>query len=136
MFASFRQIVGEALAERAFAAADADQAAYLDRLCSPDSGFRFFVAAMGSETVGFVSVCLDARTKIGEIGLNAVHPSHAGQGIGTALYGFAVALMREKGMRVATASTGGDASHAPARRAYEKAGFEAGVPSIHLYRLL
>jgi hypothetical protein len=37
--------------------------------------------------------------------------------------------MKEAGMQVATVSTGGDPSHAPARRAYEKAGFTASIPS-------
>ncbi len=44
--------------------------------------------------------------------------------------------MREAGMRVATVGTGGDASHVPARRAYEKAGFGPAIPSLYLYRSL
>lgn len=39
-------------------------------------------------------------------------------------------------MALATVSTGGDPSHAPARRAYEKAGFGPGLPSVYLYRVL
>jgi hypothetical protein len=39
-------------------------------------------------------------------------------------------------MAVATVSTGGDPSHAPARRAYEKAGFGPAIPSVSLYKLL
>ena len=56
--------------------------------------------------------------------------------MGTTLYEFAVERMREAGMRVATVSTGGDPSHAPARRAYQKAGFGVGVPSIWLCQKL
>jgi hypothetical protein len=37
--------------------------------------------------------------------------------------------MREAGMKVATVGTGGDASHAPARAAYEKIGFRP-LPTI------
>ena len=37
---------------------------------------------------------------------------------------------------VATVGTGGDPSHAPARRAYETAGFGPAIPSLTLYRLL
>jgi hypothetical protein len=40
------------------------------------------------------------------------------------------------GMRVATVGTGGDPSHAPARRAYEKAGFNLQIPSVWMYRKL
>ena len=43
--------------------------------------------------------------------------------------------MRAQGARYATAETGGDASHAPARRAYEKAGFVA-VPTVHYFMKL
>ena len=32
--------------------------------------------------------------------------------------------------------TGGDPSHAPARRAYEKAGFGPAIPSLYYYRAL
>jgi hypothetical protein len=39
-------------------------------------------------------------------------------------------------MALATVGTGGDPSHAPARRAYAKAGFGPAIPSLTLYRLL
>ncbi len=44
--------------------------------------------------------------------------------------------MKEWGAEVATVSTGGDPSHAPARRAYGKAGFGPAIPSVALYKLL
>jgi hypothetical protein len=44
--------------------------------------------------------------------------------------------MKELGMAVATVTTGGDPSHAPARRACEKAGFGPAIPSVSLYKLL
>jgi GNAT superfamily N-acetyltransferase len=65
-----------------------------------------------------------------------VQPAHAGLGIGTAMYEHVLARMRALGMAVATVGTGGDPSHAPARRAHEKAGFGPAIPSITLYRLL
>ncbi|MGE6761629.1 GNAT family N-acetyltransferase [Corallococcus interemptor] len=79
---------------------------------------------------------VDPETHIGEIGLNAVHPAHAGHGVGTRLYEYALGHMKRAGARVATVATGGDASHAAARRAYEKAGFHAAIPSVWLCRLL
>ena len=95
-----------------------------------------FVAIAAGEIVGFVTISLNRASRIGEIGLNAVDPSHARQGIGTRLYAFALSLMRDEGMQLAAVGTGGDASHAPARRAYEKLGFGAGIPSLTLYKLL
>ncbi len=130
VFASFRAILGEELYQLAQASKDAAQSEYLASLLAPDSGWEMYVAEREGVIVGFVSFQLDHSTLIGEIGLNAVHPDWAGTGIGTTMYEFALADMRAAGMRVATVSTGGDPSHAPARRAYEKVGFNVGVPSI------
>ncbi len=84
--------------------------------------------------MGFVAVSLDKETRVGEIGLNAVHPDLSGRGIGTRLYRHAIEVMKAAGMKVASVGTGGDPSHAPARRAYEKAGFGPAIPSIWMYR--
>ena len=79
---------------------------------------------------------MDHKNRLGEIDLNAVHPDHAARGIGTQLYEFALQEMKAAGMRVATVGVGGDVSHAPARRAYEKAGFGPSIPSLWMYRSL
>jgi len=65
-----------------------------------------------------------------------MHPAHAGQGIGAAMYAFVLERMKSAGMKAATVGTGGDPSHAPARRAYAKVGFGPAIPSVSLYRLL
>jgi hypothetical protein len=52
------------------------------------------------------------------------------------MYDFALERMRETGMRLAVVSTGGDVSRAPARRAYAKAGFTVGIPSVWLCQKL
>lgn len=136
VFASFREILGDELYERVQGRADAEQAELLRSFFAEDSVWEVFVAELDAEAVGFVVVRVDANTEVGEIGLNAVHPSHAGRGIGTAMYEFALDLMRRKGARAATVATGGDPSHAPARRAYEKVGFDRGIPSVWYCRLL
>jgi ribosomal protein S18 acetylase RimI-like enzyme len=136
VFESFREIVGARIAALAFVDADGEQARLLEAICGDRRRHHVLVAAIGREVVGFVSFSLDVRTRIGEIGLNAVHPDHAGRGIGTRLYECAMARMKARGMAVATVGTGGDPSHAAARRAYGKAGFGPGVPSVQLYRLL
>ena len=45
-------------------------------------------------------------------------------------------LLRAHGMRVVKVTTGGDKSHAPARRAYEKAGFRTDLPTVTYFREL
>lgn len=136
VFRSFRAIVGDDIAKVAFAGAEREQADLLDRICAAGASHDVFVAVRGAEIVAFCAVSLDRDTGVGEIDLNAVHPDHQGRGIGTAMYALALDRMRAAGMRVATVGTGGDASHAPARRAYEKAGFGPAIPSLYLYRSL
>lgn len=132
VFASFQALLGAELAAVALTNTDDAQAQYLETLMQPsaDGTLSLHVAVVDHQVVGFVAIHLEHTTHIGEIGLNAVHPDWAGQGIGTAMYTFALDQMRAAGMRAATVSTGGDDSHAPARRAYQKVGFTAGIPSI------
>lgn len=136
IFGSFRKLLGDEIAPVALANAEKEQAAHLDGLCDPDSGHAVHVVERDGEIVAFCAVSLDEDSKVGEIDLNAVHPDHQGKGIGAAMYRFALAGMRDAGMRVATVGTGGDASHAPARRAYQKAGFGPSIPGIYMYRAL
>ncbi len=135
VFASFRALLGDEIYELAQAKEDARQGDLLRGLLA-DSKWAVFVAETDAGVIGFVSVKVDADTRVGEIGLNAVHPAHAGRGVGTALYEHALDHMRRNGARVATVATGGDASHAAARRAYEKAGFHASIPSVWMCRSL
>jgi predicted O-methyltransferase YrrM/ribosomal protein S18 acetylase RimI-like enzyme len=134
--ASFRSILGDEIYDLAQRREDDAQQGLLASLMAADSAWTLYVARSGDEIVGFVAIRLDGETQVGEIGLNAVDPAHAGQGVGTAMYALALARMKGAGMKVATVATGGDPSHAPARRAYRKAGFEAEIPSVWMCRRL
>lgn len=136
VFASFRAILGNEIYDLAQAPEDATQAKLLASMFTPASDWELYVAEVASEIVGFVSVQINRDTKVGEIGLNAIDPSYAGRGIGTEMYNFSVSRMKEAGMKVATVATGGDPSHAPARRAYRKAGFLVEIPSVWMCRTL
>lgn len=136
VFRSFRELVGEDIAEVALASAEQEQANHLDSLCGTHSPHHVYVVEHRSEVVAFFALSVNRETRVGEIDLNAVDPEFQGRGIGARMYDFALDLMRAEGMRVATVGTGGDASHAPARRAYEKAGFLAAIPNLYLYRSL
>ena len=136
IFRSFRRIVGKAIAEVAFAAAEQEQADLLDRYCGAESDREVLVVEIDPDIVGFCALTCDQDSKVGEIDLNAVHPDHQGKGIGTWMFEAALERMRAAGMKVATVGTGGDPSHAFARRAYAKAGFGPAIPSVYLYREL
>jgi ribosomal protein S18 acetylase RimI-like enzyme len=135
IFVSFRSMLGDELYELAQAKDDANQSALLSSMFVAGSPWQLYTAVV-EEIVGFVSIRVDSESQMGEIGLNAVDPAHAGKGIGTHMYSFAVDRLKAEGMRVATVSTGGDPSHAAARRAYQKAGFAVHIPSVWMCRKL
>ncbi len=136
VYKSFRNLVGEEIAPVAFTGAEDEQGAYFDRICAPEAPDEVFVAVKGGTVVGFVALTANETTKLGELGINAVHPDHANQGIGTAMYAFVLERLKAKGMKAVEVGTGLDDSHAPARRAYEKAGFDRAIPAVHYYRTL
>jgi ribosomal protein S18 acetylase RimI-like enzyme len=141
VFASFRNIVGPEIAALGLTTAEQEQADLLDSIAKPDSGHTIAVAESGGpngtgKVAGFVSWKLNIAPGVGEITLNGVHPDHDNKGIGAALYEHALAALKLAGMKLATVGTGGDPSHAAARRAYEKVGFSVHIPSIYMYRRL
>ena len=97
---------------------------------------RGYIALLDGRVVGFVTYHADPITLKGELGGNAVDPDCRGMGIGPKMYEFALNKMKEEGMEYATVVTGLDDGHAPARRAYEKAGFQKNLPSIRYYKKL
>jgi ribosomal protein S18 acetylase RimI-like enzyme len=136
IYASFRTLLGPDLFATAFPDWQTDKRRQIASACRGEHGAVVIVAERDGEPVGFISYYLNQTTKIGEIGNNAVDPQYQGAGIGPRMYDQALAQMREAGMRGARVTTGGDPSHAPARRAYEKAGFTRGLPSITYYQAL
>ncbi len=136
VFASFRKLLGDSLYEIVQPREDEAQSEMLASFLDPNSPWRLYAAEVSGQVVGFIAFQLDHESKVGEIGLNAVHPEHAGQGVGTQMYAFALSRMKAAGMRAVTVATGGDESHAPARRAYQKAGFSKGIPSVWMCREL
>lgn len=99
------------------------------------SGKNSFVALIDGKVAGFIAYRLD-NNGVGEILNNAVDSAYRGMGIGGKMYEFVFEQMREQGALYATVTTGGDEGHAPARKAYEKAGFTHFTPSRTYYRKL
>ena len=62
-------------------------------------------------------------------------PDYQRRGIAMALTDFAVDRMKEAGIEIAMVETGSDWGHAPARAAYEKAGFRV-LPLARYFRKL
>lgn len=136
VFASFRSLVGSAIADVAFRDAETEQRNHLRELLAPAEGRVVLLAVRDGVASGFCAISWNAETGVGEIGLNAVHPTAQRQGIASRLYAAGLERLRAAGMRIATVGTGGDDSHRPARSAYAKAGFANSIPSAYLYRAL
>lgn len=136
VFASFRNILGDEIYSLAQEPEDNKQGELLSSMLGLDSVWQLFVLELSQEVIGFVSVQLDNKTKVGEIGLNAVHPDYSGKGFGTEMYKYAIKIMKKSGMQVATVATGGDESHIPAKKAYEKSGFDVQISSVWMCQKL
>ena len=95
-----------------------------------------YVALVDGEVAGFIHYEISEDGVSGEIGNNAVSSRFRGRGIAQRMYSFIEEKMREEGVKYVTVVTGLDEGHAPARRAYEKAGFDRGLPSVKYYRKL
>ncbi len=134
IFESFKSILGPNLYSIAQEKEDNNQAEILSSMFEPGSPWTIYSFFEGELLIGFVTIKIDNETKLGEIGLNAVHPDHSGRGLGTKMYELAVQKLKEAGMLAAQVATGGDPSHLAARRAYEKAGFDRQIPSVWFCR--
>jgi ribosomal protein S18 acetylase RimI-like enzyme len=133
IYDSFRALVGEEVFQLEFSDWDQAQGDYLQSICG-DSGKEVYVATVDEALAGFIGLAMNRACGRGEIDLNAVDPEHQGRGIGESMYKFAVRRMQSAGMKVVKVGTGGDSSHLPARKAYEKAGFSVYIPSITMYQ--
>ena len=136
IFGQFREILGDELFAARCPNWQEDKASQVRRACAPESGAGVCVAEKDGRVVGFITYYLNVYPGVGEIGNNAVHPDFQGQGIATLMYQSVLDRFRAQGMRFAKVRTGLDPSHAPARRAYEKAGFSIQLPSVEYYRKL
>ena len=136
IYAARRKIVGDdlfAILHPHWQERKSDQ---IREACKPDNPTVVCVAVMNGHIVGFVTYRVDRKTSIGEIGNNAVDPASQGHGIAGKMYAYVFERMRELGIRYVKVETGGDPGHAPARRAYEKAGFNRCVPHVEYWREL
>ena len=103
--------------------------------CEPDSGTLVWVVEDGDEIVGFITADMNREKLVGEIRNNAIDPNRQSGGLGVQVYDFVLERMQEAGMKAVKVNTGADETPAlaPARRAYEMAGFERSVPSVMYY---
>lgn len=135
VFPSFERMLGHDIYALIWPDWRASQRAAIEGVCKEGAKTTVWAAECDGRVVGFLAYELSVKDKTGEVVLLAVHPEYQNMGIGTALNKFALKKMKESGMRMARVETGGDPSHAPARRSYEKAGYTA-LPLIRYFKNL
>jgi len=135
VFASFEQVLGPKIYAILYPDWRTSQREAVETVCRDGQKTVVHVAELDGAVVGFVAHELNLKNKTGEVQFLAVHPEYQNRGIGTQLNNFALNKMKEGGMIMAVVGTGGDPSHAPARRSYEKAGY-AGLPLVRYYKNL
>lgn len=133
VFDSFERILGPSIYTLIWPEWHASQRAAIETVCRGAPETRVLVAELEGRAVGFLAYELHIKDRVGEVQLLAVHPEYQNLGIGTALNNAALDEMRAGGMKMARVETGGDPSHAPARRTYEKAGY-TGLPLVRYFQ--
>ena len=135
VFASIRNVLGDEVFLRLHPEWQESQAEAVRSSCTnPERDV--FVAIVDDRPVAFVAVALNAfHERMGWIEIIGVDPDFQRRGISSQLTEFAIDHMRSHRMDIAVVETGGDPGHAPARAAYEAAGFTV-LPVARYFRLL
>jgi GNAT superfamily N-acetyltransferase len=110
-----------------------EQQKSVEGVCA-DEKAHVWVAEEKGVVIAFTAVYLRSPT-FGEIYMIAVDPDSQRQGHAAALTNFATDWMRKQGVTVAMVETGGDPGHAPARRTYERCGYQV-MPVARYFKKL
>lgn len=98
---------------------------------------NILICERGGRIVGFVTFYADdPHHLIGQIGNNAVDPDCGEKGVGQEMYQAVFEKLKAMGFKAVSVTTGLDYAHAPARRAYQRAGFRKELLSVTYYREL
>lgn len=135
VFASLRQTFSPGVYGLLYPDWEKQQREVVERICTASERATVWVAEVGGVVAGFVAYTLDQGERVGTVELLAVHPGYQQRGVATALNRLALDQMKTNGMKLAGLSTGGDPGHAPARQAYERAGYLP-FPNVWYYQEL
>ena len=100
------------------------------------SAYAVIDTEAGGQIVGFCSFMVQRERDTATVGYNGVAPSHQGRGIGSLMMGYIMERIRESGVGYAGVIVADNDAHAPARRVYEKAGFETVYSLRYMFQKL
>jgi len=100
-----------------------EQLRSISQVCDAED-VEVIVAEENEKIIGFAAVKLHPDDFLGEIYMIGVDPDHQRKGLGSALTDASLKIIKRSGLSLAMVETGGDPGHEPARKTYEKMGFE------------
>ena len=133
---SFRKIMGEEMHAVLCANWEEQKEASIRGHFARNPDWVHVVEDAAGRVIAFLTFRIDREKFLGTITNNAVAPEAQGRGVGTKMYAHALDLFRKEGLKFASVGTGLDEGHAPARKAYEKAGFDIARPDVTYYKYL
>jgi len=131
VFESFEKVLGSAIYRILWPDWKKTQAEGVEGACRATDKYKTLVAEIDGRVVGFIAY--ELKGERGEVVLLATHPEFQKQGIAAQLNQAVLDAMRAAGVKLAIVETGGDDGHAPARKAYEKAGY-TGLPIVRYFK--
>jgi ribosomal protein S18 acetylase RimI-like enzyme len=135
VFDSIRKVLGDEIFLRLHLDWRSNQADAVKSSCLSEQR-DVFVAVADGKPVGFAAVALNAfHEGMGVIEIIGVDPDYQRRGISSKLTAHAIEHMQRSGIDIVVVETGGDPGHAPARAAYEAAGFTL-LPIARYFRML
>lgn len=123
VFQSIERELGPAKYEQYYPDWRASQKEAVESVCRNEN-IPVWTALEHDRPVGFIAVKRHDDDHMGEIYMVAVAPDTQGRGVASRLIQHATTWMRDEGFKMCIIDTGMDSGHAPARRTYEKLGFD------------
>ena len=137
IFDSYRNLLGDEILNQTRPLAEKDKRGQLESWVKNHPDLTIVAVDNDQKIIGFATWYLNTERKIGIINNNAVDKTSGYKGVGQALYAELFRIFKEAGMTLAQVTTGLDEGHAPARRAYHRAGFsETGLENVTYYKKL
>ena len=133
IYAGYRDQLGDELFDLFFP--DAIEKKVEAVRCNVESG-TCYVTELRGRIVGFIHYIYSEETRLASISHNAVLGEMRGHGIAARQYDFVFDVLRKRGAVGVRVQTGLDDAHAPARRAYGKAGFLKSTEAVTYYKKL
>ena len=122
-----RAALGDRIADMMNPAGDAESKGLQVKAQIDSGNYGIAVCEHDNKIVGFITYKTDGI--FGEICNNAAITGSGLKGIGQTMYKYVMEEFRKAGVKVVKVTTGLDWAHAPARRAYERAGFKKHLDS-------